>query len=999
VTEAERFREAARVFEACREKSGPARLAALRELCGGDEPLRLEVEELLAAHDREADPVRTGGSAGLSGLADADPERVGRYEVLGRLGAGGMGVVYRARQASPEREVALKVLPAGALSAAARSRFEHESLALARLDHPGIAGVHEAGVGLDEHGVERAFFAMELVEGRPITAAAAGLSLAERARLLADVAGAVQHAHSRGVIHRDLKPSNILVDAEGRAHVLDFGVARLADVETPSSTVTGQIIGTVQYMSPEQASGDPGAVDTRTDVYALGMLLYELAAGRPPYDVRGMSVLKAVKVVAESAVAPIGVSEASAAAPGASASLVNDLCVIARKALEKDPARRYETASGLAEDLRRALRNEPILAHPPSTVYQLQKFVRRNRPLVALGGVAAVAVVVGVAGLAVGLTRARAAEERALTSALAAQDAEGLALERLEAARLEQEKAEAVRDFLREMLASVDPLNTEDRELTVVEAIDGAAASIEAGALADRPVVRGAVLRTVGQTYRSLGKPDAAQAALEDAVAALEGAGEPRELAPALTSLAGMHLDRNEFTTAEPIYRRALEVFERSAELAGQIPMVMDGLGLAVRGQGRTEEALEIFERALPLHIEHHGDPSLEAAKCRNNIGFARFYMGEYEAAAAAFEAAMADQVTLVGESHPDVLMSLSNLGVTYNQLGRAEDALETHRKSLELRIRRFGPEHAEVFYGHHGYASALRGLGRDEEALEQYDAAIRVVEAAYGAEHLQAAASWFGRAQSLRGLKRYEESHESFVRCSEIRAAGGDFAQAAVALDSAAYVLQLAGDYGRAESAQERAVAFARDRVPEDDPRRAEVESGALMSLGHLRFRQERYGASAEAFEKAVGLRREHFGDGHGRVGEALCRYGQALLELGRDVEAARALEESAETMRRAVGEDHWLHQEARGALGRAVARGGDAVRGAEMMETAYAALAPDGVRPQQLFALCVDLRAAHAALGDADAEALWAEREGAHRAEMEAAAAERAARAGESS
>jgi len=989
VTNAERFQEAARVFEACREKSGPERLAALRELCGADEPLRLEVEELLAAHDREGDPVRTGGSAGLRGPLAADPERVGRYEILGRLGAGGMGVVYRARQASPAREVALKVLPAGALSAAARSRFEHESLALARLDHPGIAGVHEAGVAPDENGVERAFFAMELVEGAPITAAASGMSLAERSGLLADVAEAVQHAHSRGVIHRDLKPSNILVDGEGRAHVLDFGVARLADVETPSSTVTGQIIGTVQYMSPEQASGDPGAVDTRTDVYALGMLLYELAAGRPPYDVRGMSVLKAVKAVAESSVAPIG----SSPARGASAELVGDLSVIARKALEKDPGRRYQTASALAEDLRRALSNEPILAHPPSTVYQLRKFVRRNRAMVALGGVAVVAVVVGVVGLAVGLTRAQRAEASAVASAAAARDAEGLALERLGEARLEQEKAEAVRDFLREMLSSVDPLNTEDRELTVAEAIDGAVARIEAGALADRPVVRGTVLRTVGQTYRSLGKPDEAEAALADAVAALEGAGEPRELGPALTSLAGTRLDRNAFEEAEPIYRRAIEVFETSEELAGQIPMAMDGLGLAVSGQGRRAEALEIFERALPLHVEHHGDPSLETAKCRNNIGTISFYLGDYESAAAAFEAAMADQVTLVGESHPDVLMSLSNLGVTYNQLGRVEDALETHRRSVELRKRRFGPEHPETFYGYHGYASALRGVGRHEEAVGQFDEAIRVVEAAYGPDHLQAAASWFGRAQALRELKRYEESHESYARSAAIREKGGDFAQAAVALDSAAYVLQLAGDYGRAEAAHERAVAFVRESVPEDDPRRGEVESSALMSLGHLRFRQARYGEAAEGFGRAVEVRREHFGDGHGRVGEALCRYGQALLELGRDEEAARALEESAETMRRVVGEDHWLHREASGALGRSVARLGDAARGIELMEAAYAALAPDGVRPQQLFALCADLRAAHAALGDAEAEALWAEREEAHRVEMEAAAAERGA------
>jgi serine/threonine protein kinase len=302
------------------------------------------------------------------------PERIGSYRILDVLGVGGFGIVYLAEQERPLRRVALKVLRTGVADRAARRRFEREADVLGQLRHPGIAQVYEAGTDDSGHSLQ-SYFAMELVEGAPLTthADARGLDRPARIRLFLDVCDAVHHAHGRGVLHRDLKPANILVDPDGHPKVLDFGIARVIDPDLRTATLqtsTGQLLGTVPYMSPEQIEGDPESLDGRADVYSLGVVLYELLTGRLPLDVQNQPLHQAARLILEAP--PLHPARLDRAFRG-------DLGTILMKALEKDRERRYATAAALADDLRNVLAMRPILARPPSLVHRVSRLAARYR--------------------------------------------------------------------------------------------------------------------------------------------------------------------------------------------------------------------------------------------------------------------------------------------------------------------------------------------------------------------------------------------------------------------------------------------------------------------------------------------------------------------------------------------------------------------------------------------------------------------------------------------
>jgi hypothetical protein len=384
------------VFTLARTAPPEQRAGVLDEACGEDAALRAEVVSLLQHADQagegfleprvrrpvDDDTVPAWAKSMLG-------RQLGRYTVVGLIGHGGMGCVFEARQERPARAVALKVLPPGFGGRTALARFRLEPEVLGRLQHPHIAQVYEAGVHQDEHG-SVPYFAMELIpDAEPLGTYVdrAGLALRDRLALFAKVCDGVHHGHQKGVIHRDLKPGNILVGRDGAPKVIDFGVARSTDADillTTQQTQAGDLVGTLRYMSPEQCDGDSGAIDTRSDVYALGVVLYELLTGASPYDIANATVYTAIRTIKEATPRPPGQVQRQ---------LRGDLEAIVLKALEKEPARRYGSALELAGDLRRYLAGEPVTARAPSTAYIVGRWIQR-RPWQALTGVATLLVVI-----------------------------------------------------------------------------------------------------------------------------------------------------------------------------------------------------------------------------------------------------------------------------------------------------------------------------------------------------------------------------------------------------------------------------------------------------------------------------------------------------------------------------------------------------------------------------------------------------------------------------
>ena len=629
-----------------------------------------------------SDPNRTRSTAPLAGtprpaVAPAIPARIGRYTIVRVLGEGGMGTVYEAEQDQPKRAVALKVIRAGYLSPQLMKRFEHESAVLGRLQHPGIAQVYEAGTVEDDRGHPVPFFAMEFIRGVPLTefASAKNLGTRERLELVARICDAVYHAHQKGVIHRDLKPGNILVDDSGQPKILDFGVARATDSDIQQTTIQtdiGQLIGTVPYMSPEQVGGDPDDLDTRSDVYALGVIAYELLAGRLPYDLTRKVIHEAVRVIRE---------EEPTRLSSIDRTLGGDVETIVAKALEKDKVRRYQSAESLASDIRRYLKDEPIAARPSGTWYQAVKFARRNRGLVMGLAAAFVLLIAGLIGTGYGLKQAITARDRERdarnesdlqkAAALAAKESE--AKER-KTAESQRDKAEKIAEFMSDTLEGAGPSVALGRDITMLkEMMDAAAARIEKGDLASAPEAELRLRGTIGRTYRELAAFNASACMLEPALALARSTfpGDHRDLANAITDVAALLRDRADLPGAERLCRESLDMWKRL--FPGDHPDVAAGLNrLALVRQARGDldgaesllvESLEMKRRLFPGDNPH-------VAVGLNNMGLLLMARADFSSAEPFFRESLAMRRRLFPGDHPEVENGLNNLATLLGTRG-----------------------------------------------------------------------------------------------------------------------------------------------------------------------------------------------------------------------------------------------------------------------------------------------------------------------------------------
>ncbi|MFG0275023.1 MAG: protein kinase, partial [Phycisphaerales bacterium] len=655
----ERYERASAIFLEICDLPPESRAAALDTRCDGDPMLRAEVESLLSHDTARNTPPRVGDAdleAVHRAIADHDAplESIGRYRIVSTLGEGGMGRVYLAEQENPRREVAVTALRALVSTDTMRRRMEFEAFLLGRLRHPNIAQVYEAGVA-ESAGRVTPFIAMELVRGRTITqeATARGLNAAERVELFLPVCQAVHHAHTVGVVHRDLKPGNILVDQTGAPKVLDFGVARATAPELRSETLAtspGQLVGTLAYMSPEQAGADPDGVDARSDVYALGLVLYELLTNRPALDTATLGLEDTLRHV----------REVDPPSPGSiDRALRGDISAVVMRAIEKAPERRYQSAAELAADLRRVLRSEPVEARPLTTWYALRKFAARRPGAVGAAAALLLVAVIGAGATSLQAWRATRAEGEALQLAAAEQTQREAAEAALADAERQRLVTERVNEFLNRVLAQADPtVNPQGRDTTIPEALELAAdpASLS---FPDDPAVEGAIRQTLGWAYYNLGDYERASDQLTlayDLRASALGA-EHRETMQTLNALALVDLAVGRMDSA----MQRLEIlrdFDENAtdtERRDRLAITLNNIGLIGLYTGRFALAEESLAQAIEIKRDIHGEDSFELALLLNNRAGALGNLGRAQEGIPLAEEALRLRRARHGDIHPEV--------------------------------------------------------------------------------------------------------------------------------------------------------------------------------------------------------------------------------------------------------------------------------------------------------------------------------------------------------
>ncbi|MGC2330770.1 MAG: serine/threonine-protein kinase [Candidatus Acidiferrales bacterium] len=690
--------------------------------------------------------------------APAESRSIGPYQLVAKLGEGGMGQVWLAEQTAPvRRKVALKLIKAGGYDKTIMLRFQSERQSLAMMDHPAIAKVFDAGATPEGE----PYFVMEYVPGVPITdyCDRKHMPIGERLELFIRVCEGVQHAHQKAIIHRDLKPANILVvevDSKPVPRIIDFGLAKAATPQATGQTLFTQLglfVGTPGYMSPEQA--DPGVqdVDTRTDVYSLGVILYVLLTGSRPFDVREWhkkSLLEVLRQLREEdpptpstrikSNAPL--SAAGAARRGITVkqfakALRGDLDWIAMKAIEKDRARRYGTPSELAADVRRYLNHEPVVARPASVRYRAEKYVRRHR-----FGVAAAAVVLAVL----------------VASAI-------LEAVQLQQTRRERDRATRITDFMTGMFQVVNPSEARGNTITAREILDKASGQIGSG-LRNDPGLQAQLMQTMAETYTGLGLYSRAQPLTERALVIQRSllGGRSRETLETQSDLAQLIRSGGHFSEAEKLFVPTLDL-ERKV-LGSTDPdtlLTMDRLGYVYANEARYSEAESVFRQTLAAERRVLGPDTPQTLNTLNELAEILTPQGRYAEADETYSELIAAQRRTLGPDHPATLLSMSHAAENLSDEGRYADAEKMFTDVIARQRRVLGPEHPQTLRAMTTLGVTLMREGRYAEADKLQRQVIEIKRRVLGPAHTSTLQSMEMEAMCLSGEGRYSDADKMF--------------------------------------------------------------------------------------------------------------------------------------------------------------------------------------------------------------------------------------------
>lgn len=795
--ESERWQKIESLCYSALKEEKSRRAAFLEQACGGDEALRRAVDSLLAqylkddnfleapamevaakvlARAREADaaapnpfaaatletsglasPSPSAGSA--AGLTPVEPISLGPYRLLRKLGEGGMGRVWLAEQMAPvRRQVALKLIKVGMYDEGMLKRFESERQSLAIMDHPSIAKVFDAGSTPDG----QPYFVMEYVPGAPITEYCdqKRLNIRDRLDLFIKVCEGVQHAHQKAMIHRDLKPANILVaEVDGRPvpRIIDFGLAKATTPQTADETMltrVGSFVGTPGYMSPEQADTGVQDVDTRTDVYSLGVVLYVLLTGSLPFDSR-KGVNEVLRQVREDEPprpsTKIGLEKKSSSAnaemrgmqPRQLMSLLHgDLDWITMKALEKDRTRRYGTPAELAGDITRYLKHEPVVARPAGAGYRLQKYVRRHR--IVVSAAAGLVMMLGAFVVMQGVQLRRIKLER-------------------DRANSERDRAARITGFMTGMFNVADPSEARGNTVTAREILDKASKDIGAG-LSKDPEAQAQMMQVMGNVYSSLGLYARAQPLLERSVEIRRqvlGPENPDTL-ESMYNLAGTLWREGRYAESEKMSRETLDISRRV--LGPDHPDTlgsMNILELDLDDSGQYAEAEKLERETLQIQRRVLGPEHPDTINSMNNLANTLWHEGQFAEAEKLNRETLDIRRRVLGPDHPDTLNSMNNLALCLLDLGHYAEAEKLRRQTLDIQRRVLGPEHPATLKSMMNLAALLSKEGHYTEAGKLDRETLDIKRRVLGPDHPDTLNSMRNLAFDLAGEGRYAEAEK----------------------------------------------------------------------------------------------------------------------------------------------------------------------------------------------------------------------------------------------
>jgi len=844
------------IFDAARELAAHERAAYLAERCGQDADLRQRIEGMLEAdaaagaffETQASSPTLVLSPPSVSSSIEKPGDRIGRYKLLQQIGEGGMGLVYMAEQDQPvRRSVALKVIKLGMDTRQVVARFEAERQALAMMNHPHIAKVFDAGA--TDSG--RPYFVMELVRGIPITEYCDKNCLPTRQRLdlFVLVCQAVQHAHQKGVIHRDLKPSNILVtlnDGVPWPMVIDFGIAKATNQRLTEKTLFtdfAQMIGTPAYMSPEQAEMSKLDVDTRTDIYALGVLLYELLTGSTPFPTKELLSLgyrEMQRTIAErepprlsTRLSTMANEERTVVAKNRSVEVSalaklfrGDLDWIAMRCLEKDRARRYDTANGLAADITRHLNFESVLARPPSTADGVKKFVRRNKGLVLAAAMVLLVLCAGIVGTGWGLVRAERARQREAQRADGERQAKREALAAAEAERKAKETAvareaetQAVLDFVEnKVFAAARPEGQDGglgQDVMLRRAIEAALPFVDQG-LTNQPLIEARLRMTVGWSFWCLGD---AKIAVEQFQAA--------------RLIYTQHRGSNHPDTLRSMYNLAL------------------GYG----SLGRHAESLKLHEETLALQKEILGPDHPDTLQSILTVAFRYATAKRYDEAIQLNQEVLDLRIKMLGPDHLDTLTSKMVLARSYGMAGRNAEAIHLLEEVL-LHKAKFGPRHPNALRAMRNLAWCYAQEGRETDALKLREEVLPLVQSSLGFDHRETLETMTVLADSYAVTGREAEAiklREEALVISKTKL-GSTHPQTLDNMKRLAWLLVKSKDLKLHDP--QRAVALAKE-VAESEP-----DDGELwITLGVAHYRASNWQSAVDALSMELRKRADAFG------------------------------------------------------------------------------------------------------------------------------------------